>query len=204
MLVAAPSPCVVPSVHLGPRCRPTSTISRLHAAQSPQKSSCTTNSIEFGCFTLIIDDIVSHDGTTLMGSLGGGGACVYLFLAGPLQSACSRHVQTHKQASCCYHVHIHHHVHTSTTMRTHPPPMRTRPPPTSTYAGPQTLWGYQVVTGQRGQVALAAGIGDDFPQSCGDWLAQVSGCMHRVQKCRKQHYQQQQYDVTTTITTTMV
>lgn len=73
--------------------------------------------IEFGCFTIIIDDIINPDGSSLMGALGGG--------------------------------------------------------------GPQTLFGYQVATNQRGTVALAAAIGqDDFPEHCQAWLAQVGdGCL---------------------------
>lgn len=40
--------------------------------------------------------------------------------------------------------------------------------------GPQTLFGYQLATAQRGTVALAAGIGqDDFPEHCRAWLAQM-------------------------------
>lgn len=40
--------------------------------------------------------------------------------------------------------------------------------------GPQTLFGYQLATNQRGTVALAAGIGEhDFPEHCRAWLEQV-------------------------------
>ncbi|CAG9466602.1 unnamed protein product [Pedinophyceae sp. YPF-701] len=41
--------------------------------------------------------------------------------------------------------------------------------------GPQTLFGWQVATGQTRPVGLAAGVGDDIPDSCISWL-QGAGC----------------------------
>lgn len=82
------------------------------ARRRPSHRISAASSIEFGCFTVIIDDIINPDGRSLMGAMGGG--------------------------------------------------------------GPQTLYGYQLATSQRGVVALAAGIGqDDFPDHCRAWLAQM-------------------------------
>ncbi|GIL78363.1 hypothetical protein Vretimale_7719 [Volvox reticuliferus] len=36
--------------------------------------------------------------------------------------------------------------------------------------GPQTLFGYQLVTNQKAVVGLSAGIGPDLPKRCKDWL----------------------------------
>lgn len=34
------------------------------------------------------------------------------------------------------------------------------------FAGPQTLWGYQLMRDGQAEVGLAAGIGQDMPSSC--------------------------------------
>ncbi|PNW86482.1 hypothetical protein CHLRE_02g088300v5 [Chlamydomonas reinhardtii] len=41
--------------------------------------------------------------------------------------------------------------------------------------GPQTLFGYQLVTGQTAAVGLSAGVGPDMPERCKAWLRSI-GC----------------------------
>ncbi|GFR44587.1 hypothetical protein Agub_g5864, partial [Astrephomene gubernaculifera] len=39
--------------------------------------------------------------------------------------------------------------------------------------GPQTLFGYQLVTNQTASVGLSAGVGPDLPPKCKDWLVSL-------------------------------
>ncbi|KAG2485560.1 hypothetical protein HYH03_015725 [Edaphochlamys debaryana] len=39
--------------------------------------------------------------------------------------------------------------------------------------GPQTLFGYQLATGQSAAVGLSAGVGADLPKRCKDWLLSI-------------------------------
>jgi sugar/nucleoside kinase (ribokinase family) len=103
-------------------------------------------------FTLIIDDIVLPTGTTFMQQIGGGGAWRVCELQGTLTRATAdARLRAHLPLTRCAHA---------------------APP-----AGPQTLFGFQLVhtclAGAPAQLGLAAGVGGELPAACRTWLAQL-------------------------------